>query len=967
MNLDDPTRLTGDETLPVKPPRAAPTPEELAPHFPQLEILECLGRGGMGVVYKARQKSLNRLVALKLLAPERADDEAFASRFEREAHALAALSHPNIVTVHDYGQAGGFYFLLMEFVDGVNLRQAMKASRFTPEQALAMVPPICEALQYAHEHGIVHRDIKPENLLLNREGRIKIADFGIAKMVAPDVARHSDVGTEAAGGSTSEVKATSAAGTPRYMAPEQKADPARADHRADIYSLGVVLYEMLTGELPTAKMEPPSSRMRGMQIDVRLDEIVLRALETSPELRYQTAADFRTQVQTVVHASVGESSPAMPGWMWSPMQSPLVREVCANMTDLEKREAMKRSILFGIWNAATFFVPVFFWMLLPAPLGWILALCVLITGLCFYPLLRRMGFEFLCSTQWARTQGITPDKIRAAVSPRSSNTPRPAHQDRYALLGFRSRAAVACLKLSWLGFLGFLGSIPGLERMWGFTGFFGFIGVATFIELFHRGKGGRPHPAMRTWWHKTIVSVLLALAIALPLHLFLLEVFVLEGDSASPELPKGSRVLVWKQPRSFSTGDMIIYRDGGLALAGRVVKGSGAELIVQRNKSSDNTVPKARVIGKVILQTRGESPLQTPSQVPELASPPQTLAPALTSATLSDSWIVEGTVRDADGKAVPAADIEVSSGTERESLRIMAHGETRDDGSYLVRFGPGVTPPVRDRPGALQAAIIHVSKAGFEERNLSRAGDLQMAWQLTPEQQNEARNSEADRIFLPGKPLRVDFVLLPAATVRGTLLTLKGDPVPERWVAMVGDSLPPASSVYAWAKTDQDGRFECVNVSTQHDWCFSIDKGPQFKLRTLPDRFAKAQPHEVVLVAEGDQLRRFPTAEESGLGKFFATPQKEPRHFAVWLSRVGQTNTVVPDMESKVCFHISPISGPGAQWEVFTGKDTAQEQGLRRENWVYGTSARAAEVDLIWRSQEGRNWVELTSISHGWK
>src|SRR6185503_6929320 len=122
------------------------SPAELAPHFPQLEILEYLGRGGMGVVYKARQKSLNRFVALKLLAPERVADAKFAQRFTHEAQALAALNHPNIVTVYDFGQAGGFYFLLMEFVDGVNLRQAMKAGRPTPEQALAVVPPVCEAL-----------------------------------------------------------------------------------------------------------------------------------------------------------------------------------------------------------------------------------------------------------------------------------------------------------------------------------------------------------------------------------------------------------------------------------------------------------------------------------------------------------------------------------------------------------------------------------------------------------------------------------------------------------------------------------------------------------------------------------------------------------------------------------------------------------------------------------------------------
>ncbi len=278
------------ETLPPDAvplaPQAPLTPEELAPHFPQLEIIKCLGRGGMGVVYKARQKTLNRLVALKLLAPERADDVNFAARFEREAQALAALNHPHIVTIHDFGQAGGYFFLIMEFVDGVNLRQAMQAGRFTPEQALAIVPPVCEALQYAHEHGIVHRDIKPENLLLDKTGRVKIADFGIAKMI----------------GTTGEKGGESMSqpfGTPAYAAPEQRDDTSQVDHRADIYSLGVILYELLTDELPKDKLEPPSKRV---QIDVRLDEIVLRALEAKPELRFATAAEFRTQLADAVAA-----------------------------------------------------------------------------------------------------------------------------------------------------------------------------------------------------------------------------------------------------------------------------------------------------------------------------------------------------------------------------------------------------------------------------------------------------------------------------------------------------------------------------------------------------------------------------------------------------------------------------------------------------------------------------------------
>jgi serine/threonine protein kinase len=308
MNLDRDT-LTDEEASAGQPPL---TPEELAPHFPQLEIIECLGRGGMGVVYKARQKALNRLVALKLLAPERANDPSFGGHFAREAQALAALNHPHIVAVHDFGQlaatpdaqrseaavpgtSGGrktgepalhtqlpLYFLIMEFIDGVNLRQAMKGGRFTPEQALAVVPPVCEALQFAHDHGIVHRDIKPENLLLDKEGRIKIADFGIAKML------HAE-------GLNTGVAEFQPAGTPQYMAPEQK-EHRTTDHRTDIYALGVVLYEMLTGELPAAKLQPPS---RKVQIDVRLDEIVLRALEKTPERRYQTAVEFRTQVESV--------------------------------------------------------------------------------------------------------------------------------------------------------------------------------------------------------------------------------------------------------------------------------------------------------------------------------------------------------------------------------------------------------------------------------------------------------------------------------------------------------------------------------------------------------------------------------------------------------------------------------------------------------------------------------------------
>src|SRR5881397_1015292 len=237
---------------------APPTHEELVAAFPQLEILELIGQGGMGFVFKARQPKIERLVALKILPQSLAADPAFAERFTREGRVLARLSHPNIVTIHDFGQANGFFYLLMEFVDGVNLRQAMRAGRFTPEQALAVVPKICEALQFAHNEGILHRDIKPENILLDSKGRVKIADFGIAKFA----------GVQEGAGLTGTGRAL---GTPHYMAPEQIEHPSDVDHRADIYSLGVVFYELLTGELPLGRFPPPS---RKVEVDVRLDEVV---------------------------------------------------------------------------------------------------------------------------------------------------------------------------------------------------------------------------------------------------------------------------------------------------------------------------------------------------------------------------------------------------------------------------------------------------------------------------------------------------------------------------------------------------------------------------------------------------------------------------------------------------------------------------------------------------------------------
>jgi serine/threonine protein kinase len=400
-------------TQPDGPPpeqQTAPALEELGPHFPQLEILELVGRGGMGVVYKARQKTLNRFVALKLLAPERVGDPKFAERFTREAQALAALSHPNIVTIYDFGQAGGFYFLLMEFVDGVNLRQLLRAHKFTPEEALAIVPPLCEALQFAHDRGIVHRDIKPENLLLDKDGRVKVADFGIAKMLG---------GTAGAGDAGSPENATqSSLGTPAYSAPEQKTTPRRADSRADIYSLGVVFYEMLTGQLPGQPLQPPSLKVH---IDVRFDQIVLRALEKAPELRYQQASDLKTGVETLATAWAADGRPPdrLPQrrdfwtwWLtWWPLQSSEIRRIYAHLAKSERNLLSIIVLLCAVWIIGTCFGLPTFLHKFERPGNWIVGSVWGILFLVSIPKMFQMWLHFLCSTAWAKEQGLTPERL----------------------------------------------------------------------------------------------------------------------------------------------------------------------------------------------------------------------------------------------------------------------------------------------------------------------------------------------------------------------------------------------------------------------------------------------------------------------------------------------------------------------------------------------------------------------------
>lgn len=263
---------------------APPPPEvelqQLSAAFPQLVIEEMIGQGGMGRVYRAQQPHLNRTVALKVLSAERANDPEWLERFSREARALARLSHPHIVQVYDFGETPMPY-LLMEHVEGVNLRQAMQNGGLTSREALSIVPKLCDALQYAHEHGVLHRDIKPENILIDTEGRVKLADFGLAKLRDESVLPFT------------LTQSGAKLGTLAYMAPEQVEKPADVDHRADIYSLGVVLYEMLTGELPLGRFPAPSEASGA---DSRLDSVVMRTLDKKREKRPHSAQQLRTEL-----------------------------------------------------------------------------------------------------------------------------------------------------------------------------------------------------------------------------------------------------------------------------------------------------------------------------------------------------------------------------------------------------------------------------------------------------------------------------------------------------------------------------------------------------------------------------------------------------------------------------------------------------------------------------------------------
>lgn len=279
-----------------------PDLDEVADMLPQFRFERMLGRGGMGAVYLADHLSLERKVAIKLLPAIMAEDAQFVEWFRREARVLARLNNPGIVTIHDFGQTReGNHYVVMEYVDGANLHQLIHDAGLEPRQALDLVVQICEALEYAHSQGVIHRDIKPANVLVSRSGQAKLADFGLAKF------------TQNPGGAGPALTRTDQVlGTPDYMAPEQRAGQA-ADERTDIYSLGVLFYEMLTGERPLVILDKLSSRVN---LDGRLDKVVEKALQQRPECRYQQVSTMKGDLDKIRNSPAGRLQPwiRILGW-----------------------------------------------------------------------------------------------------------------------------------------------------------------------------------------------------------------------------------------------------------------------------------------------------------------------------------------------------------------------------------------------------------------------------------------------------------------------------------------------------------------------------------------------------------------------------------------------------------------------------------------------------------------------------
>lgn len=301
-----------------------------------------LGVGGMGVVYRGIQTSLSRPIALKVLRKQDGGDYAFENRFKREAQSMALLNHPNIVSIYDFGSLGEDYlYFAMELVDGTDVSEILRSGAMTPQLVMLLMPQICYALEYAHAKGIVHRDIKPANILVSRQGEAKVTDFGLAKKVDQF--------------NSFVTQTHMVMGTPEYAAPEQSSAHREVDHRADIYALGVLLYQMLTHQLPKGAWSPPSAT-KG--VDSRFDSIVTKAMMADRNQRYQTVTEMRRAIEAlaapapsarVVNSpaherttSTQDASPIATSLLRRPVAPPTSRRVLLLEDDVLVRDIMRR-------------------------------------------------------------------------------------------------------------------------------------------------------------------------------------------------------------------------------------------------------------------------------------------------------------------------------------------------------------------------------------------------------------------------------------------------------------------------------------------------------------------------------------------------------------------------------------------------------------------------------------------------
>ena len=257
----------------------APEPAELAPLFPGYDIEYLIATGGMGAVYRAVQRSLDRTVAIKILPHEFSTDAAFCAGFEAEAKAMARLNHPNLIGVYDFGEVNGMLYIIMELVPGQSLFHSSNGLSIDPSEVIRIITGICHGLAHAHEHGIIHRDIKPSNILLDLNAQPKIGDFGLARPVEIKTQEGEEI-----------------FGTPHYTAPEVVNAPHSVDNRADIFSLGVMLHELLTGTLPANDLRSASAISH---CDPRFDSIIRRATNPHPEERYSTATEIANDLHTI--------------------------------------------------------------------------------------------------------------------------------------------------------------------------------------------------------------------------------------------------------------------------------------------------------------------------------------------------------------------------------------------------------------------------------------------------------------------------------------------------------------------------------------------------------------------------------------------------------------------------------------------------------------------------------------------